>query len=197
MNSDSDRFMRVLMRLDALLARERVGAELCLVVERVMALASGDQPESRGRDYATESSVIRMLLVQIRQKENLSSDWLTEAVKQYLFLKRCLLDRRNLPRFTHLTVGNRAGDYVLAMKCKGMDLSSASSRSEVEEIRFLVHYLRFQTESEVFTAIARFYPPEELPPVAQYVIEDLFGAAQLSPGDSHGPKPLLDSEGFP
>ena len=42
----------------------------------------------------------------------------------------------------------------------------------MEEIRFLLHYLRLRTPGETFNVIGRYYPPEEISPSVQYVIEN-------------------------
>jgi hypothetical protein len=52
----------------------------------------------------------------------------------------------------------------------------------MEEIRFLLHYLRLRTPGETFNVIGRYYPPEEIPPAVQYVIENsLVGEGAKNP----------------
>jgi hypothetical protein len=62
---------------------------------------------------------------------------------------------------------------MLAMKCMASRISDATDRGDVADIRFLIRHLRLKTVEEVLEILGQYYPQDQIPPRARFLVADI------------------------
>ena len=99
---------------------------------------------------------------------DLPDDWLNDAVKGFV----PGTDPDALPIFVRpgLAVSAATARFLLAMK-----LRASRPEQDVDDITFLAALLGLKTADELLRVATDRYSPDELPPRARFLIEELFG----------------------
>jgi len=97
----------------------------------------------------------------------------TERWVSTSFLPTLPLDFDNIQIFfnwPHLKIYIPEPDYLLAMKT----LASRVDTRDKEDIQFLINKMGITTAEEIFKILEKYYPKEQIKPVTQFFIEELF-----------------------
>lgn len=62
-------------------------------------------------------------------------------------------------------------DYLLAMKCSALRIGEEFH--DLDDIRYLIHYLNLTSYQEVLDVITQYYPLKQFPQKALYTLEEL------------------------
>ena len=120
------------------------------------------------------AQVIRDLAARIAKEQNLPADWLNDDVKGFVSA-RPQTTTGNLPQFGHLRVTMPVPEYLLAMKCMAARIGGTQGeKSDVPDIAFLIRHLGIPSARAVLDLVMQYYPANQIPMRAQYLIEGLF-----------------------
>lgn len=152
------------------LAATETRGQLFLVGGAAMCLALDARASTNDVDALFKpSKVIRKAAANIAQKQGIDPFWLNDAVKGFL---------SEHPRFSvyldlsHLHISIAEPEYLLAMKCLAMRLGEEFQ--DLNDVRFLIKLLGYQTFEQATRVICEFYPLERFPQKTLYVLEELF-----------------------
>ena len=68
-----------------------------------------------------------------------------------------------------------APEYLLAMKCMASRIGAVEGEThDVSDIVFLVRHLKLPGAKDVMDIVAAYYPKDQIPVKAQYLVEGLF-----------------------
>lgn len=151
---------------DELCATDAKG-EICLYGGAVMCLVYDARPATKDIDAIFKPTrQIREATGRVASAHNLRSDWLNDAVKDFVVPhpQRILFD------FPNLKVYVPAPDYLLAMKA----LAARMDTEDVPDVKLLINQLGLRKPEEVFAILEKYYPRRHIKPATQYFIEELF-----------------------
>ena len=164
---DKDQIVSYLKKLNDELQMINIKGEICLYGGAVMCLVYDARPSTKDVDAIFRPTrEFREALQRIALTENLRDDWLNDAVKGFVVPH----SQRILFSYSHLTVYVPEADYLLAMKTLAARVDS-TDRGDVE---LLIKILGLKTPTEVFSIVEKYYPRQQIKPVTQYFIEELF-----------------------
>ncbi|MBN1576771.1 MAG: hypothetical protein JW913_09480 [Chitinispirillaceae bacterium] len=141
--------------------------EICLYGGAVMCLVYNSRPSTKDVDAIFEPvRVIKEIVRKIAAEKGLSEDWLNDGVKGFVVEH----PRQVFLELSNLTVYTADPEYLLAMKC----LAARIDTIDNSDIRFLIKKLQLTSPDRVFTIIQKYYPKNQVRPVTQFFIEELF-----------------------
>ncbi len=159
-------------RLNAELARTGIVGEVYLVGGAVMCLVFDARPTTKDVGaFFHPASEVR----EAARRINFGTDWLNDAVKEYLSERGEFHPCLELPNLRVLTA---VPEYLLAMKCMAMRIGSEFH--DIDDVRFLLRYLNLTDVDAALDIIDRYYPVERIPQKTIYALDDLF--AMDTPG---------------
>ncbi len=161
--------LRLLKRLNELLAGKGVKGELYLLGGAVMCLAFIARASTKDLDALfAPKNTIRELAVQIAAEEGTSEDWLNDAVKGFFSDGASFNSFLELPNL-HVLVA--PPEYLLAMKCLSMRIGKEFH--DEDDVRFLLRYLNVEKYEKAVEIIIQYYPVDRFPQKTLYAIEEI------------------------
>lgn len=170
-----EEILAALAALDRELAGRGVVGELCLFGGAVMVLAFSARLATKDVDAVFQpTEVIRELITRVASAANLPADWLNDGVKGFLSARH-EVTASGLPQFQHLRLTMPTAEYLLAMKCMASRLGSAPGEADdTADIIFLIRHLGLRSADAVMEIVAAYYPPNQVPVKAKFLVESLF-----------------------
>jgi hypothetical protein len=169
------RILQAFRRLSELLKERDIQGEICLLGGTVMVLAFKARPSTKDVDAIFHpTQVIRELSHIIRKEQELPENWINDAAKGYVSAEHEVING-DLPQFESLRLTAPTPEYLLAMKCMASRIpSDPGDRGDIPDIQFLIHHLGLTLPSEVMEIVGRYYPANQIPARARFIIEDIF-----------------------
>lgn len=164
-----EQLVELLTELGAELESRGVRGELFVVGGAAMSLAFDARRLTTDVDavFEPKSVIAEAARVVSGRHDNLSDDWVNDAMKGFLpgtdTAQQVVLD------VPGLRVSAPSAEYLLAMKI----YASRVDRDE-DDIKFLAGILGLRNANEVLDVASCFYPYVQLPPKAQFFIEQIF-----------------------
>ncbi len=162
------------------LGKRGVTGEICLFGGTAMVLAFNARLSTKDVDALFQpTAIIRELARQIAEAHDLSADWLNDGVKGFLS-ERHETTPGGLPQFQHLRLTMPVPEYLLAMKCMAARLGvNPGEPSDVADIAFLIRHLKLGSPDSVLETVSHYYPANQIPVKAQFLVEGLFEEGAL------------------
>lgn len=149
------------------LDRLNCNGEICLYGGAVMCLVYNARPSTKDVDGVFEpASIIKKIVNKIGHEHGLADDWLNDGVKGFVVEH----PRQVFLVLSHLTIYTADPGYLLAMKC----LASRVDTADNGDIRFLIQQLHLTAPEQVFALLEKYYPKNQIRPVTQFFIEEIF-----------------------
>jgi hypothetical protein len=164
---DTKQIRRCLEELNDELQATNIKGEVCLYGGAVMCLVYDARPATKDVDAVFKPTTeIRQAVERVAERNNLPSDWLNDAVKDFLVphQQKVFFDLPNLKVYVP------EPDYLLAMKA----ISARVESYDPEDVKLLIQELGLKNPEEVFALIEKYYPRQQIKPATQYFIEELF-----------------------
>ena len=179
---DKGMILKAFELLSERLGSEGVIGEIAVFGGIAMVLAFNARFSTKDVDAVFEPpEMFRRLASAIAQELNLSPDWLNDGVKGYLSGTPDYTSE-GLPELPYLRIVRPTAEYLLAMKCMASRLPTYTSRGDLVDIKFLIRHLGLTTEGEVLKIVERYYPPGQILPRTQFVIQELMGEEGMEGG---------------
>lgn len=180
MGLSKEAILKALQDLSDGLAVQNVKGELCLFGGTVMVLAFAARPSTKDVDAIFQpAQMIRNLAENIGEANQLPKGWLNDGVKGFLSVKHTVI-QGNLPQFPNLRLTMPAPEYLLAMKCMASRINTGETGvGDVPDIVFLIRRLNLKTAQAVMDIVAEYYPANQIPVKAQYLVESLFEEGKI------------------
>ncbi len=118
--------------------------------------------------YFAPAKEIREAAIRIAARENYSTDWLNDAVKDFLSAQG---DYQPYLDLSHLRVFVASPEYLLAMKCLAMRLGEEFH--DEADVRFLLRYLNISNAQAALDTVGKFYPISQIPQKTLYALEEI------------------------
>ena len=166
---DRSSALAALEELARVLASRGIEGRLFVVGGAAMALAFDARRMTRDIDGVFEpKSEVYRAAADVAVILDLPDDWLNDAVKGFV----PGTDPDAVPIFVRpgLAVSAASARFLLAMK-----LRASRPEQDVDDITFLAALLGLNTADQVLRVATDRYSPDELPPRARFLIEELFG----------------------
>ena len=161
--------LRLLSSLNDELARDGIKGEIYIVGGAVMCLALEARPSTNDVDgYFKPTRAIRAAAQRVAAAEDISPDWLNDAVKGYTSPNGEFVQFMDA---SHLRVMTASPSYLLAMKCLAMRLGAEFQ--DENDVRFLLRYLNIRNYGAALEIITQYYPLERFPQKTLYALEEL------------------------
>jgi hypothetical protein len=172
---DEQTIIRALRRLSDLLGEREITGEVCLLGGAVMVLAYRTRAATKDVDAIFQpAQIIRELARSVQEEMDLPENWINDGAKAFVSPRHEAV-AADLPQFEHLRVLAPTPEYMLAMKCMASRIPARpEDHGDLADIAFLVHHLRLASAEEALTIVARYYPEDQVPVRARFVIEDIF-----------------------
>jgi Nucleotidyltransferase of unknown function (DUF6036) len=172
--------LKALQELSEALAKRDVKGELCLFGGSVMVLAYAARVSTKDVDAIFQpATLIRSLAAQIGENNDLPQDWLNDGVKGFISRRNDLI-KGNLPQFVNLALTMPTPEYLLAMKCMASRINpSAGEEGDVRDIIYLIRHLNLKTIDAVMDLVNTYYPENQVPIKARYLVEGLFAEKKI------------------
>ncbi|MBB6732805.1 hypothetical protein H7C18_17975 [Cohnella sp. CBP 2801] len=157
-----------LERINEHLKSRQLSGEISLFGGAAMCLVYGSRSSTKDIDalYAPTPEMYQIIDA-VAKEYGLPSDWLNNGVKGFVSGNH---DVRMYRRLSHLTITAASPEYLFAMKCLASRLGTSR---DVEDIQFLIRQLNIRSVTEAFKILERFYPPRQILPKTQYLLETL------------------------
>lgn len=144
-----------------------IKGEVSLYGGAVMCVAFKSRPATKDVDAIFEPvKMVRIAARKVGERHGLDVGWLNLAVKMFVVEH----PRKVLFDFPNLKVFVPEGDYMLAMKV----LAARPDSADIDDIRFLVDYLKLNTVEDVLGIVREYYPKKEVKSETVFLIEGLF-----------------------
>lgn len=172
---DRSTVLKALERLAALLAQRGVQGEICLLGGTVMVVAFKARPTTKDVDAIFEpAQVIRELARIVQDEMSLPDNWINDAAKGFVSRAHEVTEG-DLPQFPSLRVTAPVPEYLLAMKCLASRISAGTGAiGDLADIRFLIRHLGLTSVEQAVAIVSKYYPDEQIPARARFVLEDIF-----------------------
>lgn len=162
---------RLLDLLNEELRAAPIRGEVYLAGGAVMCLAYGARESTRDVDaWFRPAREVREAAARVGARAGVDERWLNDGVKAYLSPAGTFSPYREL---SHLKVYCADAAYVLAMKCLAMRIGE-EFRDE-DDVRYLLRTLDLRSYDDAIEQITRYYPIDDFPPKARYVLEEILG----------------------
>ena len=166
---DKKLILNLFEKLNLKLADQDEVAEVGIVGGAVMCLVFHARKSTRDIDAIFKpTQLVRKLVEQIADEEDLPTDWLNDAAKGYILGD---FEKQDVINLSHLRVWAPDARYMLAMKC----ISARWDTSDNDDVKFLIKHLRLKTFKETIKIIEHYYPKKLIPPKTQFFLEEIFG----------------------
>lgn len=143
-----------------------IKGEVSLFGGAVMCLAFKSRPVTKDVDAIFEPvKMVRIAARKVGDRHGLEVGWLNLAVKMFVVEH----PRNILFDFPNLKVFVPEGDYMLAMKV----LAARPDTADIDDIRFLVEYLKLKTVADVVDIVRGYYPKTEVKGETIFLLEGL------------------------
>ncbi len=158
-----------------------VRGEMFVVGGGAMALAYSERRSTRDLDAVFEpKTVVYDAARRVAVRREVDPDWLNDAVKGFLPgadpAATVLFERPGL------AVSVASPRYLLAMK-----VMAARVERDEDDILTLARHAGLQSAAAVLEVVTTAYPQQTIPPRAQYLLEELFGPAEVVGDGDSGP----------
>ncbi len=172
---DRDTIVRALDRLSQVLGDRGITGEVCLLGGTVMVLAFKTRARTKDVDAIFHPPhEIRDAARLVQAEMNLPEGWLNDGAKAFVSTRHETAEG-DLPQFPHLRLTAPTAEYMLAMKCIASRIPAGpEDQGDVADIAVLIRHLGLGDADQVLSIVARYYPEEQIPVRARYLIEDLF-----------------------
>jgi hypothetical protein len=170
-----EQILAALEALNQALAKREVIGELCLFGGAVMVLAFNARLATKDIDAVFQpAALVRDLARQVGEATGLPANWLNDGVKGYLSVRHEVV-AGPLPQFDHLRLTMPTAEYLLAMKCLASRIGAgAGEADDTADIAFLIKHLDLRSPGAVMDIVTAYYPPQQIPVKAQFLVESLF-----------------------
>ena len=154
-------------QLNAALKERDVIGEVGICGGAVMCLVFQARESTKDVDgIFAPTKEIREAAIQIAHDLRLPEDWLNDAAKGFFMSPPPEVDVMNL---SNLRVWAPSAPYMLAMKC----VSARFDSHDADDVQFLIEHLKLNRPDQVFDLIEKFYPHEQIPAKARFLVEEL------------------------
>ncbi len=170
-----DEILKAFEALSGELASRNVKGEICLFGGTVMVLAYGARLATKDVDAIFQpAQIVREASRKVAEQTGLPENWLNDAVKGYISANHETVED-NLPQFPNLHLVMPTAEYLLAMKCLASRVESIKHEGgDVKDIIFLIRHLKLKSAQEVMGVVSAYYPVNQIPVKAQYLVQSLF-----------------------
>ena len=170
---EREQIVQALRRLSDLLKERNIEGEICLG-GTVMVLGFKARPSTKDVDAIfAPAQPIRALARVVQEEQNLPENWLNDGAKAFISTRHNVVTG-DLPQFENLRLTMPTPEYMLAMKCMASRISGdPAEHGDVADIQFLIRHLRLQTSDEVLSVVGQYYPSEQVPARARFLVEDI------------------------
>jgi len=164
----------ILMYLEELsqeMGKENLKGEILIFGGAAMVLAFNSRPSTKDVDALFQpKSKIYELSKRIAERHQLSPDWLNDSVKG--FINTDSFSYKLFLRYENIAIYVPDPEYLLAMKSISMRLGIESS--DLEDIKFLIEYLKIKKLEDIFNLVKKYYSREQIPMKTYYALEEIF-----------------------
>lgn len=161
---------KYLKEISVELSKEGLKGEILILGGAMMVLVFNARTSTKDVDAIFYPKVkIYELSKKITEKYGLPENWLNDSVKG--FIKKTPLNKQLLIRFDNLLVYVPEPEYILAMKSISMRIGIESS--DIEDLKFLINYLKLKSAKDIFKIIEKYYPQNQIPQKTYYAIEEI------------------------
>jgi hypothetical protein len=175
-----EQILAALEALNRALAEREVIGEVCLFGGAVMVLAFNARLSTKDVDAVFQpAALVRELARQVGENAGLPANWLNDGVKGYLSARHEVL-QGSLPQFDHLRLTMPTAEYLLAMKCMASRIGAGGGEADdTADIAFLIRHLGLRGPGAVMDIVSAYYPPQQIPVKAQFLVESLFEEGRI------------------
>ncbi len=172
--------LKALQALSDELAHHHTTGELCLFGGTAMMLAFAARPATKDVDAIFQpTQLIREAARRVGDSMDLPEGWLNDAAKGFVSSRHETIST-GLPQFSNLRLTMPTPEYLLAMKCMASRIGAVEGETDdVADIRFLIRHLKLASAAAVMDIVAAYYPKNQIPVKAQYLIEGLFAEGDV------------------
>jgi predicted nucleotidyltransferase len=162
------------------LGRRGASGELCLLGGTVMVLAFAARASTKDVDAIFQpSQIIREVARKVGEANGFPENWLNDAAKGFVSARHETMQGA-LPQFANLRITMPVPEYLLAMKCMASRIGAVEREShDVGDIVFLIRHLKLKTAKDAIDIVAAYYPKDQIPVKAQYLIEGFFEEGRI------------------
>jgi hypothetical protein len=172
---DRDTIVRALGRLSDILGARGITGEVCLLGGTVMVLAFRTRARTKDVDAIFHpAQAIREAARIVQAEMDLPEQWINDGAKAFVSARHETTPA-DLPQFPHLRLTAPTAEYMLAMKCMASRVGAdPGTPGDVADIAFLIRHLALPDADAVMALVERYYPEDQIPVRARYLVEDLF-----------------------
>jgi hypothetical protein len=165
-----EEILKYLQELSDELSKENLKGEILVFGGAAMVLAFNARPSTKDVDalFQPKTKIYELSKI-IAARHHLPDDWLNDSVKG--FIRTDSFDYKLIIRFNNLSVYVPEPEYLLAMKSISMRLGIESS--DVDDVKYLIDYLRLEKLTDIFDIIKKYYPLNQIPQKTYYAIEEI------------------------
>ena len=117
---------------------------------------------------------IREAALIVQHEQDLPENWINDGAKGFVSARHDVV-QSDLPQFENLRITMPTPEYMLAMKCMASRISDGvTERGDVADIQFLIRYLGLKSADDVLVILGQYYPQDQIPPRARFLVEDIF-----------------------
>jgi predicted nucleotidyltransferase len=162
---------RLLRRVGGYLQEQDLTGEILLVGGAYMTLVLRQRETTKDVDayFAAHAEAIRTAAARVAHESGLPADWLNDAVKGFLYTQPDVATV--WLECPGLRVYAPHPSYIFAMK------AVAGRPEDLRDLRALRDHLGLASAAEALDVVVRYVPERLLSPRVQYLVEDLFDAA--------------------
>lgn len=172
-NMDRAAILQNLKLLDDKLRENDMEGEIDLYGGAVMCLGLNARRSTHDIDAIFHPKTdIRKLIEEVAYENNLPEDWMNDGVKGFVS-PTGELERYDKFNFTNLTVFMTSPEYLFAMKCLSARMDYESD-SEIDDIKFLISYLKITSIEDAENIILQYYPANRYKPKTHYMLLEIF-----------------------
>ncbi len=152
------------------LAARGVKGEVGLCGGAVMCVVFNARASTKDVDAVFAPTLeIRKAAAAAARRLGVPTDWLNDAAKGFFASEP---PRENVLDLSHLRVWAPVAGYMLAMKC----ISARFDSHDRDDVIFLIRHLGLTTPAQVFEIVERYYPRNQIPPKARFLVEEILEA---------------------
>ena len=162
------------------LGRRGSTGELCILGGTVMVLAFSARPSTKDVDAIFQpTTMIREIARKVGEDNGFPANWLNDAAKGFVSTRHETIQGA-LPQFPNLRLTMPTPEYLLAMKCIASRIGAVEGETDdVSDIVFLIRYLKLEKANDAIDIVTAYYPGNEVPAKARYLIEGLFEEGKI------------------
>lgn len=162
------------------LGRRSAAGELCLFGGTVMVLVFAARPSTKDVDAIFQpATIMREVAREVGEANGFPEHWLNDAVKGFVSARHETI-QGGLPQFAYLRLTMPTPEYLLAMKCMASRIGAVEGEADdVSDIVVLIRHLKLKSAKDAMEIVAAYYPPDQIPIRAQYLVEGLFAEGTL------------------